>query len=216
MKINTDGVLLGALAVHDHVATALDIGTGTGVIAMMLAQRFEGAVIDAVEIEQSAAERAADNFLLSPFAGRLKAHHQDINDFDPGKDYDLIVSNPPYFVKDLKNPEPGKRMARHADESFFELLIRKVALLLKPSGCFWVILPLKQAQELVRNAVLMKLFPLKVIHVYSDADKAEFRQILCFSFVNGEAEHENFYIYLKQGVYTEKYRLLLKDFFLAF
>jgi tRNA1Val (adenine37-N6)-methyltransferase len=216
MRINTDGVLLGAIVEHQLPIQILDIGTGTGVIAMMLAQRFAQARVTAVEIDGPAALRAASNFEGSDFANRLQVRHTDITTFQSGDCYDLIVSNPPYFVNDLKNPEHRKGLARHAGDDFFDGLLRKVAALLAAKGSFWVILPTKQAQVLATNAVLFKLFPKKIIHVHSDAAKPEFRQIICFGFGNEPLLEENFYIYLAEGIYTDAYKTLLKDFFLAF
>jgi tRNA1Val (adenine37-N6)-methyltransferase len=216
MKINTDGVLLGAIAAHAAPTRILDIGTGTGVIAMMLAQRYEQALVDAVEIDKPAAIRAATNFKKSVFAERLMVNWADIAAFKSDNHYELIVSNPPYFVNDLKNPEARKGIARHTHEDFFAALLHKVARLLSKEGVFWVILPVKQAEHLVVNAVLSRLFPAKIIHVYSDIYKTEFRQIVCFSFCNQPPVHENFYIYETEGVYTLAYVNLLKDYFLAF
>ena len=216
MKINTDGVLLGAVAVHAAPLRVLDIGTGTGVIALMLAQRYENALIDAVEIDKPAAIRAATNFSQSLFAERLMVNWTDIASFKSGSQFELIVSNPPYFVNDLKNPEARKGVARHTHEDFFAALLKKVAQLLTKDGVFWVILPVKQAEQLVVNAVLSQLFPSKIIHVYSDIYKTEFRQIVCFSFNSEKAVHENFYIYEAEGVYTAAYVKLLKEYFLAF
>ena len=216
MKINTDGVLIGAVAGHADPLRVLDVGTGTGVIAMMLAQRFPKAMVDAVELDASAAETASRNFSASVFASRLRAYTGDILNFESASGYDLIISNPPFFVNDLKNPEQRKRMARHAQEDFFEALIRKVASLLNPAGQFWLILPVKQAEALVMQAVLYKLFPNRIIHVHSDESKPEIRQVVCFSFDRAAAVHEDFYIYARQGVYTAAYVSLLKDFFLAF
>ena len=216
MKINTDGVLLAAIVTHEAPSGILDIGTGTGVIAMMLAQRFPLATVDAVELDASAASTAARNFSSSPFASRLSVHTGDILTFESAIGYDLIISNPPFFVNDLKNPEARKRLARHADEDFFVGLIRKVSTLLNLAGACWLILPVKQAEELVVQAVLYKLFPKRIIHVHSDESKAEIRQVICFSFANVAVVHEDFYIYAAQGVYTDAYVNLLKDFFLAF
>jgi tRNA1Val (adenine37-N6)-methyltransferase len=216
MKINTDGVLLGAMAMHMAPVRILDIGTGTGVIALMLAQRFEMARVDAVEIDKQAALRAAKNFHQSLFSDRLIVNWADIASFKSDDRFELIVSNPPYFVNDLKNAEARKGIARHAHEDFFAALISKVAELLTADGVFWVILPVKQAEQLVVNAVLKRLFPVKIVHVYSDIYKTEFRQIVCFSFIDHTAVHENFYIYEAAGVYTNAYINLLKDYFLAF
>jgi len=216
MRINTDGVLLAAIAAHQDPKHLLDIGTGTGVIALMLAQRYPDAFVDAVEIELSAAEAAYSNFENSPFEARMNLFPGDVADFEPGYEYDLVVSNPPYFVNDLKNPEQRKSLARHADEDFFESLARKVASLLSDNGVFWVILPVKQAEELIYKAVLFGLFPSRMIHVYSDEEKPQFRQIICFSFADAGKKEEDFYIYASPGIYTEAYVALLKDFFLAF
>jgi tRNA1Val (adenine37-N6)-methyltransferase len=216
MRINTDGVLIGAIASQKKPVQMLDIGTGTGVIALMLAQRYREAFVDAVEIDTSAAEAAFNNFSNSPFDARLNLFAGDFADLESLFQYDLIVSNPPYFVNDLKNPEHRKSVARHAAEDFFTGMIRKVASLLNENGVFWVILPVKQAQELVVNAVLHRLFPSRIIHLYSDEDKPEFRQIVCFSFTDAGVRHENFYIYEAPGIYTAAYTSLLKDFFLAF
>lgn len=216
MKINTDGVLLGVLASQPNPARLLDIGTGTGVIALMLAQRYPQASIDAVEIDRSAAEQAARNFEHSIFSDRLSAHCADIAAYDTGHRYDLILSNPPYFVNDLKSLEPRKGLARHAHEAFFDSLIRKVAGLLQPEGLFWVILPVKQAEQLLINAMLVHLFPTRIIHIFSDETKTEFRQIMCFSRQTQTPQHENFFIYASAGVYTGAYVSLLRDFFLAY
>lgn len=216
MKINTDGVLLGAVCSHPKPVHILDIGTGTGVIALMLAQRFSQAEVRAVEIDASAARSAALNFGHSPFASRMQVTNADINVYDSDERFDLIVSNPPYFVNDLKNSEARKGIARHADDDFFNLLLRKVAVLLQPDGQFWVILPVKRAQELVVNAVLVGLHPQIIIDVHSDESKLAFRQIVCLGFSQSGNNKQHLNIYESQGVYTATYKQLLKDFFLAF
>jgi tRNA1Val (adenine37-N6)-methyltransferase len=212
MKINTDGVLLAALADHPAPLTILDIGSGTGVIAMMMAQRFPEAQVDAVEIDAAAADRTAQNSKDSPFSSRLNVIHSDIVDFVPQRAYDLIISNPPYFVNDLKSEEKRKGMARHADEYFFTNLLLKSASLLTKKGCFWLILPLKQAAWVITNAVLYKLFPSHIYRVHSDKDKPEIRQIICLSFKQTTIKSKPLFIYESQQVYTEEYKNLLKDF----
>lgn len=216
MKINTDGVLLGAIAVHTCPQNILDIGTGTGVIALMLAQRYPLAHVDAVEIDAPAAATARKNCLGSPFAGRAAVFLSSFESFTSQLKYDLIVSNPPYFVNDLKNPEKQKEVARHTDEDFFSMLLRKSASMLTISGALWLILPVKQAEKTIINAVLYKLFPSKIIHIYSDQAKEPFRQIICLDFSNRQVIHEQVYIYESRGVYTAQYKELLRDFFLAF
>lgn len=216
MKINTDGVLLGAVAQHAKPTRVLDVGTGTGVIALMLAQRYPEAFVDAIEIDPSASETAMANFSGSDFSSRLNLFPGDVTEFESDFSYDLIVSNPPYFVNDLKNPEEKKSLARHTDEGFFERMTGKVASILNEDGEFWVILPVKHAQELIMKAVLYKLFPRMIVHIFSDKGKPEIRQIVCFSFVQTSVRDKNFYIYDEEGHYTDNYVKLLKDFFLAF
>lgn len=216
MRINTDGVLLGAIATKNNAARILDIGTGTGVIAMMLAQRFPEAFVDAVEIDESAALAAAKNAGNSAFATRLKVMHTAIEDYESTEQYDLIVSNPPYFVNDLKNPEYRKGVARHTDALFFEEMLRRVDQLLNEDGCFWFILPVGQAEITISIAAHYGLLPVEVIHLHSDESKPEFRQIVCLAYASIVTKHCDLNIYIDRGVYTDAYKFLLKDFFLAF
>lgn len=216
MKINTDGVLLGAVADKRAASKVLDVGTGTGVIAMMLAQRFAGAVVHAVEIDEQAALAAGKNADASPFSGRLKVFHSAIETYVAEERYDLIVSNPPYFVNDLKNPEHRKGIARHTDAVFFEQLLNRVDALLSRDGRFWFILPVKQAMNIIELAAVYGLKPAVVMHIHSDEEKPEIRQIVCLDYSGVPVQHQNLYIYAAKGVYTDAYKLLLKDFFLAF
>lgn len=216
MRINTDGVLLGAIATKDNAVSILDIGTGTGVIALMLAQRFPEAFVDAVEIDESAAIAAAKNTAAAIFSARLKVIHTAIEDYEPETSYDLIVSNPPFFVNDLKNPEYRKGMARHTDAVFFEEMLRKVDVLLNKGGRFWFVLPVKQAENTISIASGYGLQPTEIIHLHSDDGKEEFRQIVCLDYSGARTKHQNLYIYAAKGVHTDAYKLLLKDFFLAF
>src|SRR5690606_30908193 len=103
MKINTDGVLLGAVSSVVHPRRILDIGTGTGVITLMLAQRFPEAIIEAIEVDAYTAQLAGENFVASAFASRISVHGVALADFQPQKAFDLLVSNPPFFVNSLKN-----------------------------------------------------------------------------------------------------------------
>jgi tRNA1Val (adenine37-N6)-methyltransferase len=216
MKINTDGVLLGAIATQPDPKYILDIGTGTGVIALMLAQRFPEAQVDAVEIDALAAASASRNGINSPFAARVQVVHQAIEEYESLQLYDLIVSNPPYFVNDLKNPELRKGIARHTDAQFFEQLMARVDKLLKPLGAFWFILPVKQAESTIEIAANYGLKPAFIIHLHSDESKPEFRQMVRLDRSGADLLEEHLYIYKAQGEYTANYKELLKDFFLAF
>jgi len=216
MKINTDGVLLALLAQADDPKRILDIGTGTGVLALILAQRFEHAMVEAVEIEEQASITAGKNFSNSVFNQRLKVHHIAIEQYHHALKFDLIVCNPPYFVNDLRNVEEKKGIARHTNVVFFEELIAKVASLLSTEGQFWFILPIKQAELLVDKAGPLGLNVIKQIHLHSDAKRPEFRRIVCLSKVVQVVIKERFNIYECDKVYTQEYKLLLKDFFLEY
>lgn len=219
MKINTDGVILGAISGFSADAVscrALDIGTGTGVIAMMLAQRYDSAVIDAVEIDESASQAAGRNFSASPFADRLSVVRSDIAAFESANSYDLIVSNPPYFVNDLKSFEKRKSIARHAEDSFFESLVVKSSELLSDAGFLWLILPVKQADLVLSLAGTRGLYLKSVVNIQSDVSKPVIRKVICLSKHVNVVKEETFYIYESEKVYTDAYKHLLKDFFLAF
>lgn len=216
MKINTDGVLIGAIADHSSPKNILDIGSGTGVIALMLAQRFPEANVHAVEIDVQAAETAGRNFEASIFNERLTIDNIAIEQYNSNRHFDLIVSNPPFFVNDLKNEEERKGIARHANEAFFELLIAKANDLLTENGKIWLVLPVKQADEVVKIASALKLHLFQRINLRSDLTKPTFRQIICLDKQPGNRKESDFYIYDSLKVHTEQYRILLKDFFLAY
>lgn len=216
MKINTDGVLLGATVSHPSPKRILDIGTGTGVIALMLAQRFPDAFIHAVEIDQQAAETASRNFQLSVFSARLQVTHKAIEQYNNKEQYDLIVSNPPFFVNDLKNEEVRKGIARHANEDFFSALIAKSNSLLADGGQIWLILPIKQADEVIDIASHYDLSLAERINIHSDQNKPTFRQMICLKKGKVMLKERDFNIYESLKEHTQEYKMLLKDFFLAY
>lgn len=216
MRINTDGVLLAAMAETPQPTTILDIGTGTGVIALMLAQRFKNATVHAVEIDEVASATAKKNFGNSNFACRLQLSNVSIEQFESASRFDLIVSNPPFFVNDLKNVEEKKGMARHASDQFFEVLLAKVASLLSENGSFWFILPLKQAALVIDKAKLHSLYADQEIYLHSDDHKAAFRVIVCLRRKIDILKVAHFYIYESEKVYTSAYKALLADFFIGY
>ena len=216
MRINTDGVLLAASVQKPSSRRILDIGTGTGVIALMLAQRFVQAEVYAVEIEPKAANTAKQNFQNSPFSSRLNISCIDIADFESDAAFDLIVSNPPFFVNDLKNTDKSKEIARHAKENFFKVLIDKVLELMSDDGEFWLILPVHQAEKFIKNAEQKDLFPKRLIAVHSDGSKKAFRTLMCLSKTKDEALKEQFFIYKAEKQYTTSYKKLLEGYFQVF
>ncbi|QTE41973.1 methyltransferase [Mucilaginibacter rubeus] len=219
MKINTDGVLLGAMAGDAEPLNILDIGTGTGVIALMLAQRFTDAKIDAVEIDEQAAATAKNNFSNSPFANRLALYAKGFKQFfedHPEKRYDLIVSNPPFYINSLQSPGVRTNLAKHAADGFFESLMSAIAAHLTEVGICWLILPV-DTSALVKNLALQSgLYLQKTISIHSFKDVTAHREILAFGKNNTQTQTDKFVIYSEPKVYTETYREVLKDFLTIF
>jgi tRNA1Val (adenine37-N6)-methyltransferase len=218
MKINNDGVLLGALTTADRPEDILDIGTGTGVIALMLAQRFANATVDAVEIDQQASQTAGHNFGNSFWADRINLYAESFESYlnRSDKKYNLIVSNPPFYINSLASPQAKKNTAKHADGSFFEKLIRAVANHLIGSGACWLIMPLDTA-ELVKNiAQQNNLYLQKTISIKSYPDSKPHREILVFSLDDAKESNEEFIIYQQEKVYSVNYKKALSDFFTIF
>lgn len=219
MKINTDGVLLGALTQADNAIRILDIGTGTGVMALMLAQKFPDAVIDAVEIDTVAAETAGRNFENSTFSNRLKIYLTGFElyfEIYSDKQYDLIVSNPPFYINSLKASVSNINLAKHADNDFFDGLIKAVSTHLTADGSCWLILPI-QTSVLVKALALQHGLNLqKTINIYSFADVDAHREIIVLGRNKTKSETESFVIYDSPKVYTKQYQDSLMDFFTIF
>ncbi len=220
MRINTDGVLLGGVASLKKPARIIDIGTGTGVIALMLAQRFPLALVDAVEMDAVAAKKADENFVGSPFAQRILCHAIPLADFTPTTSYDLMVSNPPYFLHSLKNHDARKRMARHTDIAFFDQLLERSARWLTDVGSLQLVLPIPLAEWIVQRATRQYGMVVQwAMDIRSFPAHPPIRRILamgrgaCGGVLPAEGE---LVIYEREGVYSQTYRKLLKDFFLAF
>jgi tRNA1Val (adenine37-N6)-methyltransferase len=219
MKINTDGVLLGVLVDADQPKTILDIGTGTGVIALMLAQRFNDARIDAVEIDPVAAQTAERNFADSPFSERLSIYPVGFEQFveqNLNKKYDLIISNPPFFINSLKSPKAGKQLAKHAGEGFFDRLIKTVSDRLTATGLLCLIFPIDTAELVTSLAEKVGLYKQNIISISSFEDAEPHRLILYFGFNKTIIREKQFVIYKSVGNYSEEYVKLLKPYFIAF
>lgn len=218
MKINTDGVLLGGWATEADVATILDIGTGTGVIALMLAQRYPEATVDAVEIDEVAAQQAALNFATAPFANAMQVLEGSFEAYQDGtKRYDLIVSNPPFYTNALHNPDARKKLARHADAPFFEKLITFVAVKLSDKGSFHCIVPTELAEWMVATLLPQHgLFLQAQLEICSFVDEPVIRKILKIGKEEKALQQERLVIYAERGVYSAAYKMVLKPFFLAF
>lgn len=216
MRINTDGVLLGALASHNQARTVLDVGTGTGVIALMLAQRYAGAKVWGVEIDASAAQRATQNFEHSPFFDRLSCIHQDVLSWKTDLLFDLIVSNPPFFLNSLKNPDQRRGIAKHANEALFDGLLSFSQSHLKPQGKLQLIIPFDLAEWLTKKALGYSLSCVERIDVQSFEASPAIRSILSFSNGTPAEDPAKLIIYRGKGEHSEDYKRILSPYFLAF
>lgn len=220
MKINTDGVLLGALADVENAKRICDIGTGTGVIALMLAQRNKVSYIDAIDIDYNAVDTAAGNFNNSLFYQRLKAHHHNFIEFfelNPINKYDLIVANPPFFVNSLQSPSKSKTLARHTDEFFFIDLLRICCTHLTEDGVLQLVVPLDISAFLINLSPDYKLYNTECIEMKSFKEKDTFRHILKFEKDSLKPLNKyDFVIYEKEGEHTLQYIETLRNFFTIF
>ena len=219
MKIGTDGVLLGAWASLDHQPfSILDIGTGTGVIALMLAQRSSADLIDALEIDEDAYEQAVENFENSDWGDRLFCYHASFDEFveemQEEEKYDLIISNPPFYSDDYSSGNAQRDRARFAEALPFEELIQGTSLLLSEEGRFNVIIPKKEEADFLKIAEEYRLFPQRITRVKGDVNSEVKRSLLEFGFEKKEFEPSELIIENSRHNYTEEYIELVKDFYL--
>ena len=214
MKIGTDGVLLGAWAEASHPRRILDVGTGTGVIALMSAQRFPQALIEAVEIEAEAAEQARYNFQISPWKERLHLIHTDFKDFQSSHRYDLIVSNPPYFDEDYLSADAKRNLARHTRSLSLWDLIEKAEKYLSPQGSIVLILPVQKESELRDILHQQALYINRLTYVKGTYKSPVKRILLQISSVKTNFEPQELVIEEARHRYTAEYIALTKDFYL--
>lgn len=217
MKVGTDGVLLGAWTPIEHRPEAiLDIGAGTGLIALMLAQRSGAGTIDAVEVEAAAFEECVGNFEASPWADRLYCYHAGFSDFAREMDqtYDLIVTNPPFYGERVGSGDPARDRARQAASLPFEELLDGVVRLLAPEGRFCLILPYPQETAFIQRAQETGLFPSRLNRVKGHPGAPVKRSLLEFTREAGACLEEALTIEEGRHSYTDRYRELTRDFYL--
>ena len=215
MKVGTDGVLLGAWVDCEGAKRILDIGTGTGVIALQMAQRNPNAKVYAVEIDEATAHRARANFDASAWAERLEVEQTAVQGFVPSEKFDFIVSNPPYFVDSLLPPDAKRSTARHTHDLTFEELDEAVARLLAEGGRFALILPVAEFEKYLTITQLNVVRRCDVHPVEGGAVKrimAEFAKCKPTAIANENIAIEKG----SRGDYTDDYRALTKDFYLKF
>lgn len=218
MKVGTDGVLLGAWAKlpdDKGVKRVLDVGCGTGLIALMIAQRYSDAVIKCIDISNDAVEECRENINNSPFASRVEVELLDYRTFADAHKYDLIVSNPPFFTEQLQSPDKLRAVARHEDSLPLSTLISQSISQLAPGGRLAIVLPATRDEDVVFEATLNGLVPVRKCTVYSRENKSAIRTLWEFSKGNdGSFEESQLIIHGSDGNNTEEYIALVKDFYL--
>ena len=214
MKVGTDGVLLGAWAPVEQAQRILDIGTGTGLLALMAAQRNPSAHIDALEIEDNAYQQASENIKLSPWSERISIFHCALQTYSSTHKYDCILCNPPFFNQSTKAPNQGRTLARHNDSLPLSDLITYAQNLLTPGGVLCVILPIIEAQEFITLGAPHHLYPHHITQVCPTPAKPPKRTLIQMAFQATEPLKDELVIELERHRYTPAYTHLTKAFYL--
>ena len=221
MKVCTESCVFGGLIEVENDGRTLDVGTGTGLLSLMLAQK-SNLPIDAVEMDLDSFEQARLNFERSPWHANLNAIHMDIVDFARTTDarYDLIVSNPPFFRQFTKSPSVRVNRSRHVSELSFNILVDCVSRLLNPLGVFFVLLPTWEINRFVDDAHTKGLVLKQVINLYDQSERDVFRQVLKFKKSEESSSQIGWHsLVFKETdglTYTSSFRNLLKDFYIIF
>lgn len=212
MKIGTDAMVLGALIDATGKSNALDIGAGTGVLSLMVAQKKENVSVTAVEIDHDAAQECALNISDSPWNDRMNVIHLDVLRFESGETYDLIFSNPPYYQSRLVNEDERKALARH--ESFLpaEKLVLKINELLSDTGDAWLIVPTTDVDAWIKQAEEVGLSLHRRIDISGKPGKEANRTVICVSKTARPTSFETLIIRNESGKYSEEYKRLTIDY----
>ena len=217
MKIGTDGVLLGAWAPISHQPNSiLDIGAGTGVVALMLAQRSLAETIDGVELIPEAYEQCVANFENAPWADRLFCYHAHVEELIEEAEaltYDLIVSNPPFYTENNLDNQ-ARAAARESSTLPFPLLVQAATTLLSPEGVFALVLPFKEEQDFIALAAKAGLFPREIMQVRGHENAPFKRSYMAFGFEKTRCLYRELTIETSRHQYTPEYIELVKDFYL--
>lgn len=224
MKIGTDGVLLGAwTAIQDNTYNILDIGSGTGIIALMLAQRSIADTIEAIELDGDAFEQCTENFENSPWGDRLFCFHAGFDEFvdeyteeepDEYELYNLIVSNPPFYSEEVTSGNSARDSARQNTSLPFDELLEGVSKLLTKKGSFSTIIPFKEEVNFIEIAKEFNLFPKRITRVKGNPETEIKRSLLELNFTQTETVIDVLIIEKERHVYTNAYKELTKDFYL--
>jgi tRNA1Val (adenine37-N6)-methyltransferase len=218
MKIGTDAVLLGAWCpIDNNPFSVLDIGAGTGILSLMLAQRSSAEQIDAIEIDENAYEECVENFEASPWSDRLFCFHAGLDEFieEPEDEYDIIISNPPFYSEDFKTTNSQRDLARFQDAMPFEELVEAADLLLSENGIFAVIIPFKEEERFINLCAEAELFPIKATRIRGSHNTPIVRSLLAFKrYELSVLTADELVIEINRHEYTDDYINLTKDFYL--
>ncbi len=217
MKVGTDGVLLGAWVNLDFSPNSiLDIGAGTGLIALMMAQRSDAETIDAIELNDAAYEQTVENFENSDWADRLFCYHASLQEFvaEIEEKYDFIISNPPFYTSTYKELSEARAMARHSESLSYTDLLESTSKLLSEKGNCAFIIPFEEEENFLKIASANKLYPNRITRVKGAINTSVKRSLLQFSFVKTETASEELILEISRHNYSEEYKNLVRDFYL--
>ncbi|MBO4589781.1 MAG: tRNA1(Val) (adenine(37)-N6)-methyltransferase [Bacteroidaceae bacterium] len=216
MKVGTDGVLLGAWAPIEGCSRILDIGTGTGLLALMAAQRCPEARITGIDIDSRAAQQARSNADDSPWSSRIEILAADARDYSPAESFDAILCNPPFFTRSLKNPDGARALARHDDSLSLDDLSRAASRLLTSEGILAVVLPSERKADMIAVAATNNLFLFHQTDVRPTERRNPARVLLAFRKGSPSSRLSDELCITFEGAYTEEYKALTQDFYLKF
>ena len=218
MKVGTDSVLLGAWCpIDNNPISVLDIGAGTGILSLMLAQRTNAKQIDSVEIDEEAYEQCVSNYENSPWSDRLFCYHAGLDELveDPEDEYDIIISNPPFYSEDFKTESAQRDLARFQDALPFEDLVEAADLLLSENGIFAVVIPFKEEEKFIDLCAEFELYPVKVTRVKGSHKTPIVRSLMAFKrYELSVLEADELVVEINRHEYTDDYINLTKDFYL--
>jgi tRNA1Val (adenine37-N6)-methyltransferase len=218
MKVGTDAVLLGVVAAVEKAFDILEIGTGCGVIALMLAQRSQ-ALIDAIEIDEESVKQARKNAGNSPWNDRINIIHSSLHEFvkQSDKKYSLVISNPPFFSRSLKSPDKKRNAARHNDSLSFIELLDGSSQIMMPGASLWVILPIKECKEFIETAANKGFFIHYKMEITSRQGKEYHRIILQLKKIPAGKIHERVLaIKTQDNSFTKEYKEMTREFYIDF
>jgi len=215
MKVGTDGVLLGAWAPLHNGNRILDVGTGSGLIALMLAQRFPTSTILGIDIDTSAVSQARENVAASPFANRVAIEGISLQELEAEPaSFDAIVCNPPFFEESLLSPDAGRTVARHTTNLPFVELIQHSARLLKPDGCFCVILPTTSFDSFHLQCFALELSLAVRCDIQTSPGKAPKRTMACFQKAEKITRRDELLVLTEGGQRSAAYSALTREFYI--